>query len=352
MRKELLALLVDPADRKPLTLVDEQTHAGEVVSGRLVNGTKEYGIRAGIPRFVLTEDPDQRQTEESFGFKWQQRDTYDAPGMREVTRRWLVSRYGFESAEAMQDYLASRGHVLDAGCGSGFSSSLWLSPSWGEAKDGGAMWVGADISVAVDVARERLGTIPNTHFVQADVLQLPFTGESFATIFSEGVLHHTPSTERAFKALVPLLQPRGELMAYIYRKKGPVREFADDLIRDQLSRLPPEEAWAQLRSLTRLGESLANLHTEVTITEDVPLLGIPAGRYDVQRLIYWFFTKCFWNPAFTFEENNHVNFDWYHPRYAHRHTAEEIRRWCDESRLSITRLDEQESGFTVRAVRS
>ncbi len=348
MHRSLLPLLVDPEDRQPLRLEADLTgSADEVLTGRLVNARTCYAIRNGIPRFVLTDDPDQRQTEASFGFKWQQRDTYGAPGMMDVSRRWLVSRYGFESADAMRRYMAERGRVLDAGCGSGFSSSLWLSTDWD-----GALWVGVDISEAIDVARERLGAVPNTHFVQGDLLQLPFDDASFDVVISEGVLHHTPSTERAFKALVRLLRPGGEVMAYVYRKKGPVREFTDDFIRERLSALPPEEAWAQLRPLTRLGESLASLHAEVTVAEDIPLLGIRAGRYDIQRLVYWSFAKCFWNPAFTFEENNHVNFDWYHPRYAHRHTAEQLRQWCADETLTLMRLDEQESGFTLRAARN
>ena len=38
--------------------------------------------------------------------------------------------------------------------------------------------------------------------------------------------------------------------------------------------------------------------------------GIKAGRYDVQRLVYWHIAKLFWNETFSFEANNHVNFDW------------------------------------------
>jgi hypothetical protein len=51
----------------------------------------------------------------------------------------------------------------------------------------------------------------------------------------------------------------------------------------------------------------------------------------------------------SFEENVHVNFDWYRPVYAHRHTADEVRAWCAEASLDITRFDEQESGYTVIA---
>jgi len=60
----------------------------------------------------------------------------------------------------------------------------------------------------------------------------------------------------------------------------------------------------------------------------------------------------FWDERLSFEENCHVNFDWYHPRYAHRHTEEEIRSWCEELGLVIHHFDVEESGFTVRAIRS
>ncbi len=89
--------------------------------------------------------------------------------------------------------------------------------------------------------------------------------------------------------------------------------------------MSPDEAWDALRPLTRLGQALAELETTVEVPEDVPLLGIKAGRYDVQRLVYWHVAKLFWNPKMTFEENNHLNFDWYAPRYAHRQTEEEVR---------------------------
>jgi arsenite methyltransferase len=93
------------------------------------------------------------------------------------------------------------------------------------------------------------------------------------------------------------------------------------------------------------------LHAEVEIPEDVPLLGITAGRYDVQRLVYWHIAKLFWNDAYSFEESHHVNFDWYHPRYAHRQTEEDVRRWCQEAGLAIRHFSVEESGFTVRAVK-
>jgi SAM-dependent methyltransferase len=299
----------------------------------------------GIPRFVRTDDAGQKQTESSFAFKWGRTESYDGGAMRSVFQEWFLARYGFASSQDAQAYFAPK-RVLDAGCGSGFSAAIWMPPG---GPSGG--FVGMDISGAVDVARQRLGADGRCDFVQGDVLSPPLRRGSFDAIVSEGVLHHTPSTKGALLSLSPLLASGGEFLFYVYRKKAPVREFTDDYVREQIAKLPPEEAWNALRSLTLLGKALADLRTEVEVPEDVPLLGIQKGKHDVQRLIYWHFAKMFWNPAYSVEENNHINFDWYHPRYSHRQTEAEVRRWCDEAGLDIERFHPEESGFTVRARR-
>jgi SAM-dependent methyltransferase len=349
MRELLLELLADPVDGSPLELADAVSRDGEIESATLLGGGgRAYAVMRGIPRLVVGADPDQEQTRTSFAYKWSQRDSFGSEGMRRELHGWLFERYGFADAAAMRRYFGSRGRILDAGCGAGFATSAWMDGSWSER---GAHWVGLDISDAIDVAQERLAGYPGTHFVQGDVSSPPFRNGAFDLIFSEGVLHHTPSTERAFAALVPLLAPGGELMIYVYRRKAPIREFTDDYVRGLLADLSPEEAWDALRPLTRLGQALAELGTEVEVPADVPLLGIRAGRYDVQRLLYWHVAKLFWNPELTFEENVHLNFDWYAPRYAHRHTEEQVRSWFGRAGLEITRLDAQAAGFTVRGVK-
>ena len=349
MKSELTQILADPQDGSALTLAPGQTDCSDVLSGALISGRgTSYPIVRGIPRFVETDDDDQAQTSRAFAFKWKKRDTYDSDANKERARKWLVEKYGFESTDAWTSYYDGRERILDLGCGSGFSSSLWLeSDLW----HGSAAWVGADISEAVDVAKKRLSDVPNTHFVQADALNLPFHEGAFDTIFSEGVLHHTPSTRSALHSAARVLVEGGHFHFYVYRKKGPVREFTDDYIRDAISGESEEQAWNAMRSLTRLGQALAELDATVELKEGIPLLGIPAGRHHVQRLLYWNFAKLYWNGALSFEENLHINYDWYRPHYAHRQTAEQLKGWCSEVNLHIDWFHEQESGYTIRATK-
>jgi arsenite methyltransferase len=349
MKESLLGILADPDCRAPLHLREvTESSADEIISGVIeTESGVTYPISNGIPRFVTSEEVEHRQVSQSFGFKWLQRDSYGSSRFKHWYDDWLMKKYGFRCASDVQVFAQRHKRVLEVGCGTGMSSSLSLSVG-----EHGREWVGVDISSAIDIARERLGHVENASFVQADVLALPFKDEAFDLIIAEGVLHHTRSTQEALRCLMPMLMPGGEVMFYVYSKKAPVREYADDHVRRILAALPPEEAWASLRPLTRLAERLAALNASVDVPDDIPYLGIKAGKYDVQRLIYWHFLKLYWNDEFSFEENNHVNFDWYHPRFAHRQTEADVRRWCEECRLSVQWFDVQESGFTVRAVKS
>jgi arsenite methyltransferase len=341
VRRDLVAQLVDPTTLEPLAL--EADGDGDVEVGVLRSRSgNAYSISNGIPRLLPDVGVDQDQTSRSFGFKWSRRDSYGSPGQRRAYTDWIVARYGFGTVAEIRGFFDGK-RTLDAGCGAGWSSSMWLDDSWrGE-------FVGVDISDAVDVAQETLGHLPDTAFVQADLMALPFPNESFDVVFAEGVLHHTPSTRGALASVARVLRPGGDMLFYVYRRKAPAREFTDDYVREQLSGLSEEDAWEALRPLTELAKALSDLRVDVTVPADVPVLGIAKGTYDVQRLLYWHFAKLFWNDDLAFEENLHLNFDWYRPRFAHRQTEEDVRTWCDEESLAIEHIDVQESGITVRA---
>ena len=104
------------------------------------------------------------------------------------------------------------------------------------------------------------------------------------------------------------------------------------------------------RQITGLGRALADLHVQVEVPA-VDVLGIPAGRHDVQRLIYNFMLKCFWNDAFTFEENAAVNYDWFHPQLCARYEPSEIESWFARANLTVVHRHVDPYGITMRGKR-
>lgn len=302
-------------------------------------------LRGGILRSRSLLSAAQSQTADTFGFKWSRRDTFESEAMRAPIREWLVERYGsVEDASFWNDH-GEAPIVVDAGCGAGLAAIELFGQRLHKIR-----YVGIDVSRAVDVAAQRFAEqeLPGG-FVQADLAQPPFADGSVDVVFSEGVMHHTDSTEGALKRLARLARPGGRFLFYVYRRKGPIREFTDDYVRDRLQGLEPEEAWARLVPLTKLGKALGDLHVELEVPEDVELLEIPAGRIDVQRLFYWHVFKAYHRDDLSLDELNHINYDWYAPRNAHRQSPEQVRAWCEEAGLEIERENVQEAGITVVA---
>ena len=308
-------------------------------------GGQRFVHRDGISRSQSILSAAQSQTEETFGFKWKKRDTFDSEASLARMRSWLADRYG-DLASA--NWLAEHGDcplVIDAGCGAGMSALELLGSMMTRIR-----YLGVDVSAAVDVAAERFSERGlKAAFMQADISNLPFPPGSVDLIFSEGVLHHTNSTKGALLSLAPLLKKGGRVMFYVYRRKGPVREFTDDYVRDLLQYMTPQQAWEAVEPLTQLGIALGELNAEIDIPQRIDLLGIPAGRIDVQRLFYWHVAKIFHRTDLSFDEMNHINYDWYAPANAARQSPEEVREWCTEGGLAIEREVVEDSGITIIA---
>lgn len=307
--------------------------------------------RLGIKQLVAKEgqsSANQQQTDQAFGFKWAKRETYESPASKANMQRWLVERYCAGDISRLDRWLAgSRKLIIDAGCGAGFSGLLFFGDRLNDHD-----YLGVDISSAVKVARQRFRESGiSGDFLQCDLLKLPVPDKSVDIIFSEGVLHHTDSTESSIKYLAKKLVPGGRFLFYVYRKKAAVREFTDDFVRDALKNMSDEQAWDALKPLTKLGIALGKLNVEIDVEEAVPLLGIDAGKLDLQRFFYWNICKAYYRPEFSFDEMHHINFDWFRPLNCHRHTPEEITTWCNEAGLLIEHIDVQEAGITVVAHR-
>lgn len=300
-----------------------------------------FPIVDGVPRLVPLVDAKQEQTQEGFAYKWQRTSHLGStPEHRAVFLEAYKEWFGVDDADGFAPHMAGK-TVLNAGCGNGRNEFIWGHLP--------ARIVDLDISDAIDVARSNWGSDPRFRFVQADILHMPFPDDYFEVVWSEGVLHHTPSTREALASCVRVLKPGGRLLFYVYRRKAPLREFADDHVRALVADMPPADAWRALESLTRFARSMARMQVEIEVPEDVELLGFRAGTYDLQRFLYYNVMKFYWNDQLTFDENVHVNFDWYYPKYCWRHTVEEIRGWLAELGLAEVELHEADSGIGVIA---
>lgn len=290
----------------------------------------------------------QQQTDKAFGFKWAKRETYESPASKANMQDWLFQRYCKGDTSRLDQWLeGSRKLIVDAGCGAGFSGLLFFGDRLKNHD-----YLGVDISSAVDVARQRFQESDiSADFLQCDLSKLPIVDNSVDIIFSEGVLHHTDSTELSIKYLARKLVTGGRFLFYVYRKKAVVREFTDDYVREYLKAMGDEEAWEALKPLTQLGIALGKLNVEIDVEEAIPFLGIEAGKLDLQRFFYWNICKAYYRPEFSFDEMHHINFDWFRPLNCHRHTPEEVVKWCGEAGLNIEHIDVQEAGITIVALK-
>ena len=286
----------------------------------------------------------QEQTISSFTEKWSNnKDLAFSETLREGSsiQKWILKRNGFDSLTQFQEWLANRDRILDAGCGNGRVTAL-LNANTSEKHE----IVGIDLSSA-EIASKNLSNLSNIEIHKKNLLGDLSDLGCFDLIYCQEVLHHTSDPKASFSNLCKLLKPFGEIAIYVYKKKAPVREYADDYIRGLVSDLSYEEASKEMSQLTELGKTLSNLKVKIKVPE-IKSLDIKSGEYDIQRFIYHYFLKCFWNPELSEIENTAVNFDWYHPSISTRHTPEEVRSWFDENSLKIIHFHEDHYGITAR----
>lgn len=298
-----------------------------------------------IPRFVGALDAGQEQVQSTFAYKWNRNPDFGITGeTASIMTPWMMEVLGWKDEIDYARYLKSRKIILDAGCGNGRETIRLarLNP--------GSLVIGLDISNAVDQAKKNAEGIPNIRFIQGDLCQPPLAREAFDYIHSFGVLHHTPNTKSALNALIPLLSIGGDIAFYVYAKKAPIREFSDDYVRAEIRKMSPESAWDEMTRLTLLGKAISDLRAEIEIPA-ISILGIDAGKHNLQRLLYYTFIKFYWRDGWSLEENTHVNFDWFYPQYAFRHTKEEVRGWLAEAGLVERTFVSIPAGMTFRAGR-
>jgi ubiquinone/menaquinone biosynthesis C-methylase UbiE len=102
--------------------------------------------------------------------------------------------------------------VLEAGCGIATDGARFARA--------GARYTGLDFSpAALELARRRFELESlSGRFVQGSVVELPCEDESFDLVYSHGVIHHVPDTQRAVDEFYRVLRPGGTALVMVYHR--------------------------------------------------------------------------------------------------------------------------------------
>lgn len=296
---------------------------------------KQHNLPQAKSGATREEAAEQALTNQTFSDKWRRFKNYGHEAAhQEFLFGWYCKKLGLPDITSLKAFYRAKSRVLEVGPGSGFNTKFIAENCSGDV-------FALDVSDAAFTTFGNTNHLPNCNVVQADLMQAPFADDSFDFIIADGVLHHTPNTRDAVRALYAKVKPGGQFFFYVYRQMGAARFFTDQHIRHAFMQLSPDDCYKACEGLTELGRELSRVDAKITLDKAIPVLGIPAGKHDVQRLLYYNFVKCFWNDAFDFETNNMVNFDWYHPHNAWQHSEAEVEGWLKE--LGVTEYSFQDA---------
>jgi SAM-dependent methyltransferase/uncharacterized protein YbaR (Trm112 family) len=297
-----------------------------------------YPIHRGVPRLLVfktavsetfAEEHRQRLRDELPGFELPS--ATGAPGERDVLRSFSSEWQAYEWDEksywnlrpeqwfrCMRHVLDLESHpirarrVLEVGIGIGATADH-LS------RTEGAEVVGVDLSYAVDAAALNFGTNPLLHIVQASAFALPLEPGAFDFVYSFGVLHHTYSTETAFRSVATMPAEGGHLYVWVYSPYDEERSLLrrglmglEKVARPVLWRLPSPVQTAAILPL-------------------VPLYML----FQAGRVLAGGPGQSLYSPS----DALHAARDRFTPRFIHRHTDEELVEWFQQAgyeELSVT----------------
>ncbi|HMG46764.1 MAG TPA: class I SAM-dependent methyltransferase [Allosphingosinicella sp.] len=252
--------------------------------------------------------------------RWSFSDQWRAFSERDVERTWGLSTESrvemFFAETQLEKMDLSEKVVLDAGCGNGLLTEALGSYA--------KLVIGMDYSDSVfeDAKRSK---VPNVLFIRGDVQNPPFKRETLDIIVSNGVLHHTPSTVDAFKALASRVADGGSFYVWLYRFSDYGNIFRRTLRRTVMAMRAIVSPLPRLLRTPIVHAFAGSLVVWTRLTQ-------PGKRYDYSELFI----------------NAHDSLT---PRYRTMHTPTEVAEWyfeCGFGPLTLTHWDNR-TGFGVVA---
>lgn len=345
MRNRLLEIVACPACKKRLELTsfeNGETTNGQIVADaqgpEVISGVLKcgcgilYPIIEGVPRFLdggikhfpaffdrhrqeikslcngqefqikpeaAPADDDCENIRKSFSQEWGtgvfDYDNFNTWGWTLEERKQIVAG----ELRMKPEELAGK-HLLDAGCGNGTLSAALA--------DLGLTVVGLDLNDGLGLAyRNRakysIKAKAAVQYLQGNVVHPPLKEENFDVVYSSGVIHHTPSSKKAFDTLVRMTKKGGRLYIWVYGKRN-------ILVRLFFWWGRSLKNWMSLKSVLRVCRMLAPFYKLAADT--LSFLGLMTFR------------------SRTVREVTLDLFDAFAPRFNHWHTEAELRSWFEE----------------------
>lgn len=343
MHKSLLSFLVCPECKQDsLHLRGEQYENNEIKTGLIhcIKCSQYYEISNFIPSFI-PKDEAQSRWRTAWSYKWNKvahKARYTADGDQDFA---IKLNYTGLFNEDLRGKL-----VLDAGCGSGQDMARVAKK--------GATLIGVDQSEGVYRAREYnrdAHYYQNLHFLRADIFALPFKKDFFDIIYSNGALHHTPDTAKAFNSLPPFLKRGGVIAIWVYDRTQYWRPF-ETFWRPILCRLPRALLACFLHTINRPWYWIYRYRKFFMETVNPwPRSTVARHIFDILCLGHFLYlmTDYHLHLAVTLDDHfirYHHAFDCYSPYYAWGHDESELFHWFSDCGIKVLSISERRCGMT------
>ena len=103
--------------------------------------------------------------------------------------------------------------VLEVGCGIGTAAHSFI--------ENGAIYKGIDLSEqSIKIAKQRLNIFDLNGVIEEGDIESYSSKEKYDLVYSFGVLHHTPDTQKAIKNIYNLLKEGGTFKLMLYAKNS------------------------------------------------------------------------------------------------------------------------------------
>tara|TARA_R100001039_G_C1845676_1_gene105995 strand:- start:1072 stop:2061 length:990 start_codon:yes stop_codon:yes gene_type:complete len=225
--------------------------------------------------------------------------------------------------------------LLDVGCGPAAIGRRFFASALGRGH-----YFGLEAGDHIEVARQNLRAIgAEASFIQCDVAHFPVTNPVFDFALIHGVLHHTDSIENSLAKISRTVKSGGGIAISINKRLPLVSRLLTPALSEELRKLSATEFQNAISEITKIGQIIDRCNAEVTIESDFDFLEIPKGKYNLHRLLHYYFMRMFYNEKWGLERSTLQNVDWYEPIHSHTVSPEELSSLVESQGMEVVELN-------------